>query len=196
MGMSLGSLDPFGMMGGGGESRSAANEQEKWQTYALDYLKESDALPTEYREAALTQMAQMYGISGTAQEQAGAQQGMIDRAQGSPLYGAMMGGQQAGEESIMRNAAATGGLRSGNTQEALYDYNVQLQQNALAQSYGQQMQGLQGLASQPSLALPIAQSMSGIGATRAGGMMGGAQSQQAGLGMGMKTGLGVANLFI
>ena len=108
------------------------------------------------------------------------QQALINQAQSSPLYGAIMGTQQAGEEAIMRQAGATGGLRSGNVQSNLYQYNQQLQSRALQEAYGQQMQGLQGLAQLPSYAPQIAQGLSGIGATQAGGMLAAGQAQQQG----------------
>lgn len=196
MGFSFRSLlDPTGAFGGGQAEeagREAADVQARYQTEALDYLKELDALPREYREAALEQLAGISGIGGDPN----AQQAMIERAQQSPLFAAMMGGLEAGEESILRHAGATGGLRSGTTQEALGKFGTQLQNQALLTSYGEQMQGLQGLAGQPSLGLPIAQEMVGIGTTKAQGITGPAQAQQAGLGMGLQTGLGIAGLFI
>jgi hypothetical protein len=112
------------------------------------------------------------------------QQDLIQQARTSPLYGAMMGGREAGEEAIMRRAGATGGLRSGNVQEAMYDYNTQLQNQALLQSYNQQLQGLQGLAGLPSYAPQIrtlGQGVSGAGQTIAQGQVAAGQAQQQGL---------------
>jgi hypothetical protein len=43
----------------------------------------------------------------------------------------------------------TGGLRSGDVQANMYDYNARLQNKALLQSYNQQVQGLEGFASMP-----------------------------------------------
>ena len=175
-----------------GATKSAANTQAESETEALNYLKEIDALPQQYREAALTQLAGEAGIGGDPR----AQEAMIERARQSPLFAAMMGSRKAGEESILRHAGATGGLRSGNVQAALYDYNVNLENRALLESYQQQKQGLQGLAGLPSLATNIAQQTSQIGATRAQGTIGAAQARQTGLGMGLETGLAAANLFI
>ena len=104
------------------------------------------------------------------------QQDLIQQARTSPLYGAMMGGREAGEEAIMRRAGATGGLRSGNVQEAMYDYNTQLQNQALLQSYNQQLQGLQGLAGLPSYAPQIASGMAGVGQTLGQGVSGAGQT--------------------
>ncbi len=110
----------------------------------------------------------------------GSQQDMIDNALKSPLYGAIMGGKEAGEESILRNASATGGLRSGNVQANMYDYNTQLSNQALLQSYNQQMEGLQGLAGLPSLAPTIASQTSSIGQTLGQGQIAAANALQQG----------------
>ena len=83
---------------------------------------------------------------------------------------------EALEEAIMRHASATGGLRSGNVQEAMYDYNTQLQNQALLQSYNQQLQGLQGLAGLPSYAPQIASGMAGVGQTLGQGVSGAGQT--------------------
>jgi hypothetical protein len=108
----------------------------------------------------------------------GGQQDLIDRSRNSPLYQAIMGGQEFGEEAIMRNAAMTGGLRSGNVQSNMYDYNVRLQNQALLSSYNEQLGGLTGLAGLPSNANQIALGMSGIGQTQAQGIIGAEQGRQ------------------
>ena len=111
-----------------------------------------------------------------------------------------MGGLKAGEESIMRNAAMTGGLRSGNTQSALADYATQLQNKALTDAYNQQLSGLTGLAHLPTNEAAIGQTMANIGNTRAQGILGAAQAKQAmyqnvgntlmsGVGMGLEAGI-------
>lgn len=140
---------------------AGAEIQAESQREALGYLKEREALPRQFSEAALKGLGGLYGLPGGT----GDQQELIDRAISSPLYQSIMGGQEAGEEAILRSAAATGGLRSGNVQENLYDYNTQLQNKALLESYNQQLQGLVGLAGLPSNAKQIAQGMSGIGQT-------------------------------
>jgi hypothetical protein len=139
----------------------------------------------------------------------------IEKAIQSPLYQSLIGGREAGEEAILRNAAATGGLRSGGIQESLYDYNTQLQNKAMLESYNQQLGlyqqklgGLSGLAGLPSMAPQIAQGISGIGQTQAQGQMAAYQNmlnrqqqqsaqQQQGFGnmMGLgQLGLGIGSL--
>jgi hypothetical protein len=85
----------------------------------------------------------------------------------SPIYQAIMGGQQQGEEAIMRNAGATGGLRSGNVSGSLGKYAQDLNTQALGQSLG----GLQTMMGFQTNELPIAQGMGGVGQTLAQGMM-------------------------
>jgi len=184
---SVGSALGFGGSDDGG-AKKAAKIQARSQTEALNYLRETEALPQQFREGALTQLGGLYGLEGGE----GDQQALIDRAIQSPLYGALMGGQQLGEEAIMRNAAMTGGLRSGNVQGAMYDYNTQLQNQALLASYNEQLQGIQGLAGLPSNANQIAAGMAGIGQTQAQGITAGEQfkQQQQQQGMGNLMGLG------
>lgn len=157
----------------------------------LDYLKEINRLPQQYKEQALTELAGLYGEDGGANQQA-----LIDRAKASPLYQQIMGGRAQGEEAVMRNAAVTGGLRSGNVQSAMYDYNTQLANQALTQSYGQQLQGLQGLAGLPTNEGQIGQTMANIGSAKADAIMGAANARQQGTQNIMNLGLGVAGLFV
>jgi hypothetical protein len=177
----------FGFGGGAGEdaaeaSIEASEIQAAYQREALDYLKEREEIPQQYREEAIQQLAGYYGLPGGT----GDQGQMIEGLRQTPLYEAIMGTQEAGEEAILRQAAATGGLRSGTTQAALADQAQRLQQEALLQSYNQQVQGLQGLAGLPSLAPMIAQQTGGIGQTLGQGQVAAAQAelqgQQAGFG--------------
>lgn len=179
--------DMFG--GGGGSSGNAANDaaniQAASQQEALDYLKEQNALPTEYRDQALTSLMGTYTGDPTA----------------NPMYQAQMAninqmGQQATEASMAQNAA-TGGLRGGNQQQAFQDIAIQqnlAQNNALAGAYGQQMSGLQGMAQLPTNANQIAQMTAGIGNTQAQGIMANAQNQQSANQAGMGNMMGLANL--
>ena len=153
-------------------SRTEAGAQNE----ALDYLKSVEKTPQALREESLKRLGGLSGLPGGE----GDQQQLIDRAIQSPLYQGIMGGKEAGEDAILRSASATGGLRSGDTSYNLYDYNVKLQNEALLQSYNQQLMGLQGLAGLPSNANQIAGGISNVGATMGQGIVGAAQSQQTG----------------
>lgn len=126
-----------------GSQTSAASQQQ-----ARDYLMQQDALPSGLRSAALNSLGGLYGGSGS----------ITDRAMASPVYQAAV---QQGENSVLRNASATGGLRSGNASNDL----AQVNQNALVSAYNDQVNGLQGLASLQSNANNIAGYTAGAGNT-------------------------------
>ncbi len=149
----------------------AAQLTAEGQRESLDYLKEVEALPLEMRNKFLPQYADI--ISGGAGEQQA-----IDTAKASPLYQAIMGGQGIGEEAIMRNAGMTGGLRSGNVSGDLTDYGSQLSNNALLESYNQQLQGIQGLAGIGLNTNAIAAATAAPSATLGQGIVAGEQAKQ------------------
>lgn len=62
-----------------------------------------------------------------------AQQTAINAIQNSPEFAAY---RQQGENSILQNASATGGLRSGNTQAALAKFSPQLLNALIQQRFG------------------------------------------------------------
>lgn len=151
-------------------SKSAARTQANAQREALAYLKEREAIPQKFREGALTGLGDIYGLGDDV-----AQSEFFAGLERNPLYGAIMSGRDAGEEAILRNASATGGLRSGNAQYNLADYNTQLKNQALLTAYNDQVSGLQGLAGLPSMAPQIAAGITGIGQTLAQGKIANAQ---------------------
>lgn len=168
-------------------AKGAAQTQAAAQTEALDYLKETEALPQEIREEALTGLRGYYQVPGAPKSQ----EELITQAKSSPLYGAIMGSREAGEESILRNASATGRLRGGGTMANLSDYNMQLENQALLQGFNQaqsrddyersmNLSGLSGLANLPSNTNAIAGMTAGIGQTLAQGQTASAQAQQQG----------------
>jgi hypothetical protein len=82
---------------------------------------------------ALTGQQDLLGTNGGA-----AQKSAIDALQASPQYQALT---QQGEEAILANASATGGLRGGNVQSSLAEFRPRV----LAQLIDQQYQRLGGL---------------------------------------------------
>ena len=167
-------------IGAGGEAADAAgdaaNLQAQYQKEALDYLKEREALPQQFREGALTQLAGLAGLEGGE----GDQQALIERAMQSPLYKQLMGGRKFGEDAIMRTMGTGGNLRSGNLKDSIFTYDTQLQNDALLQAYNQQLQGLAGLGQLPSMAQEIANQTSNIGTTLAQGEIAQANARQSG----------------
>ncbi|MBC2659749.1 tail fiber domain-containing protein [Pseudomonas sp. MSSRFD41] len=163
------------MSGGktGNDSKKAAEVQAQSQREALNYLKETERLPQAYREGALKGLGAEYGFTTDASGNIIPDGSSIsDRAMSSPFY---TNAVKVGEEAVLRNASTTGGLRSGNVQDAL----AQANQNAYLASYANQLSGLQGMAQLPSNANNIASTMSGVGQTMAQGIIGGAQSSAA-----------------
>jgi hypothetical protein len=77
---------------------------------------------------ALQAQQNLVGLGG-----ADAQQQAISAIQNSPQFSAL---QQQGEQSILANASATGGLRGGNTQAALAQFSPQLLSGLIDQQYG------------------------------------------------------------
>lgn len=168
----------FGAKDAAQATKEAANTSVEFQREALDYLKQQEALPSYFREQALTGLGSIYGI---APEGGGGTPFDISSLQQNPLYQGIMQGQKAGEEAILRNASATGGLRSGNVQSNLADFSSNLQNQALMSAYQDQLSGLQGLAyGTPSNANAIAGATTGIGNTLASGITGAAQARQQG----------------
>lgn len=176
---SLGLVDGEDVFGDGGAaaanaSREAAGLTAAGQREALDYLKEREAIPRQFSEGALTGLAGVYGLEGGT----GSQQELIDRAMQSPLYQSIMGGQEVGEQAILRNASATGGLRSGDSAGALTDYGSQLSNQALLTAYQDQLTGLQGMANLPTNTNAIANATAAPNQTLAQGNLAAAQAQQ------------------
>lgn len=68
-----------------------------------------------------------------------AQQGAIDALKASPLYTSLI---RNGEDALLANASATGGLRGGNTQGVLANFRA----DTLAQVIQQQLANLGGIA--------------------------------------------------
>ena len=104
-----------------------------------------------------------------------------------PLYTGLL---QQGEDAILQNASATGGLRGGNTQAALMQYRPELLNSLLTQRYSQ----LGGLTSMgQSAAAGVGQTGLGVASNISNltAQIGQAQSQQA-LGLGAINNQGLA----
>ena len=159
------------------------NQNVAFQQEALDYLKEAEAIPRQYREASQGMLAGLLGVpGGTGPSKAEYVQGLVD----DPFYQQQVADA---EKSVLKNASATGGARGGSTQQALTNISPNLLQNM----YNQNMQGIGALAMGPSGAGQIAQQTSNIGQTLgqgynqqaqtlASGITGAAGAKQAGYG--------------
>ena len=77
--------------------------------------------------SALAQQMSLIGLNGTAQ-----QQDAMNALLTGPEYTT---GVRQGEEAILQNAAATGGLRGGNTQNSLANFRSDLLNNVINNQY-------------------------------------------------------------
>ena len=121
-----------------GKAADAASVQAK--ELGGETLAQQQALKTEiggiYQP---TMQAGQQAFGDVADYYAGNQQPIINQAMQSPFMSQLI---DTGESAIARNAQATGGFRSGSTQENL----AQNSQNVLMQLVNQTLQGKQGIA--------------------------------------------------
>lgn len=85
-------------------------------------------------QSAIGQQGNLVGLNGNAQQQAS-----IDALKASPLYQSLFNN---GQNTILANASATGGIRGGNTQRSLYG----LGNDTLAQVIQAQLGNLGGIS--------------------------------------------------
>lgn len=97
------------------------------QRYQFDALQELLKPYSTAGQGALAAQQDLLGLNGN-----GAQQGAINGIQNSAQFGAML---QQGENSILQNASATGGLRGGNAQSALAQFSPRLLASLIDQQY-------------------------------------------------------------
>jgi hypothetical protein len=130
----------------------------------------------------------------------GAQQQAIQGIQSGPQFQAL---NQAGQEAILQNASATGGLRGGNTQAALAQFSPQLLNQLIQQQYsslgGISQMGQASAAGQASAGMQTGNNIANLlqqqGAAQAGGALAqgraaGGFGQAIGAGLGIYTGMG------
>lgn len=136
------------------ESAQAASRAQQAE------LEKAGALFQPYQEAGTGSLQQQQALLGLLGPEA--QKAAISSIQGSPQYQAML---QQGEQAILQNAAATGGLRGGNVQAALATFRPQLLSDLINQQYAR-LGGLTGLGAQ--VAGQQADIFGQLGAARAG----------------------------
>lgn len=121
--------------------------------------------------SALAQQMSLIGLNGT-----GGQQDALNALLASPEYSTSV---RQGEEAILQNASATGGLRGGNTQNSLANFRSDLLGNLVNQQYNR-LGGLTSLGQNAatgvgnaglSVASNIGNLLGQQGAALAGGMI-------------------------
>jgi hypothetical protein len=125
----------------GNAARDAAGQQSAAAQVGIDEQRtQFDAIQkllspyVEGGQQAFGAQQELLGLQGQESQQAA-----IDQIQQSPQFQAL---EASGQNAILQNASATGGLRGGNVQGALAQFSPAL----LNQSINQQFQNLGGLA--------------------------------------------------
>jgi hypothetical protein len=140
-------------------------------------------------QGALSQQQALLGLSG-----APAQQGAISALQGSPQYTAML---QQGENAVLQNASATGGLRGGNTQAALAQFRPALLAQTIQDQYAR-LGGLTSLGQNAAAGVGNAGMQTGANIANLMGKQGSAQAvgalSQDQFGNAIQGGFGLANI--
>lgn len=129
--------------------------------------------------SALQQQQALLGLSG-----AEAQQAAINAIQSQPGFQSMI---QQGENAMLQNASATGGLRGGNLQGAMAQFRPQMLAQAIQDQYsrlgGMTALGQQSAAGVGTAGMQTGQGIAGLlgqmGAARAGGILGQAQAKSS-----------------
>lgn len=138
----------------------------------------SDLMPWQTEgKTALSQQGALLGLNG-ADEQAGA----INQLKASPLYQSLFAN---GQDAVLQNASATGGLRGGNTQSSLANFGrdtlASVIENQLNQLSGVSTAGQNAAAQTGSLgqnsSTAISQLLANTGSANASGTLGAAGSQ-------------------
>lgn len=156
-------------------AKDAANAQKQAAQMSIEEQRRQfdaiQALLKPYVEAgapALSQQQAFLGLSGDV-----AQQNAIANVASSPELSNLIA---QGENALLQNASATGGLRGGNTQAALAQFRPQMLNQLIQQRYanlggltslGQQSAAMQGTAGMQT-GQAIAQQFGAMGQARAG----------------------------
>jgi hypothetical protein len=177
-----------------GQQADAAQAGIEEQRRQFDEMQKLLAPYVQAGQPALQAQQAMLGLGG-----AEAQQQAIAGVEQSPLLQALM---RQGEEAMLQQASATGGLRGGNMQAALAQFRPQMLQEALDQQYarlgGLTALGQQSAAGVGGAGMQTGRDVAGLlqqqGAARAGGALGRAApfasllqmpAQMYGMGVGM-----------
>ena len=171
---------------------AAAREGSAEQARQFNAMRELLSPYREGGEEALEAQRALLGLAGGQ-----AQQQAISDLQRSPQFMAQV---EQGEEALLQNASATGGLRGGNTQAALAQFRPQMLSNLINQQYqnlggltslGQNAAAMTGNAGMQTAANQ-ANLLNQAAAAQAGGQI--AQANIAAQGIGNLAGLGAAYL--
>lgn len=155
-----------------GQQADAAQAGIEEQRRQFDKLQELLAPYVQAGQPALQAQQALLGLGGPE-----AQQQAIAQLEGSPMFQALA---RQGEEAMLQQASATGGLRGGNLQGALAQFRPQMLAQAIEDQYsrlgGMTALGQQSAAGVGAAGMQSAGQIAGLlgqqGAARAGGTLG------------------------
>ena len=159
----MGLLSFVGSIIGGAKQKKASRQAEAAQIAAYEkgvaeQQRQFNQTRDDYAPArgllnpSVTQLADLVGINGVEAQQRG-----MEGVQNSPLLASII---RNGEESVLQNASATGGIRGGNTQRGLADFR--------ADSFSQELQAqMARLASLTGIGMGATDSVANFGANKA-----------------------------
>lgn len=188
--------DIVGGLFGASSSKKAAKAQTEMFKLGIEEQRRqydqtrTDLLPwLSAGSSALGGLLDIVGLNGGAKQQAS-----IDAIRSSPMFASLL---RQGEEGILQNASATGGLRGGNIQHSLADFRSDLLASEIERQYAK-LGGISGAGAQTGATIggfgqnsanAISQLFGNIGQAKAGGIIGRAQGLSQAIG-GVFNGLG------
>ena len=161
-----------------GAQTAASNAQINAQKEAL---AETRALLQPYVDAGDSALIGQLDLLGMGENGYDGQQQAISNIEQSPLFNQLV---QQGEDAMLQNASATGGLRGGNMQGALAQYRPQMLNHQIQQQFSQ-LGGLSSLGQNAaagtgnainSTAANIGNAYGNIGAAQAGSALASGQA--------------------
>lgn len=159
-------------------SQASSAQQQSYQMGIDEQRRQFDELRKllqPYTEAGLPALKQQQALLGL--EGPEAQQAAISAIENQPGFQSMV---QQGENAMLQNAAATGGLRGGNLQGAMAQFRPQMLSQAIQDQYSR-LGGMTSLGQQSAAGVGTAGMQTGrgisdlfgqMGAARAGGILG------------------------
>jgi hypothetical protein len=159
-------------------SQASSAQQQSYQMGIDEQRRQFDELRRllePYTQAGLPALKQQQALLGL--EGPEAQQAAISAIESQPGFQSMI---QQGENAMLQNASATGGLRGGNLQGAMAQFRPQMLAQAIQDQYsrlgGMTTLGQQSAAGVGSAGMQTGRDIAGllgnIGAARAGGILG------------------------
>lgn len=155
------------------DTQKATDKNLAFQQKGLDYAMSINKQPLEYRDKALEQYGAFLGLNDTPST-------LVEDVRSSPFYSSMV---DEGQQGLAAGLSATGGLRTGNANEAFSGLNQRVLQSLVNQRLG----ALKQLSSTPIITSGVQAGYSNMGSAAQQGALGSAQALQTGAGEAFKS---------